>query len=91
MRPPCQKKKKKKKKIGMQAHDPRRILKVPDDFMFFLRTIGLLRGLATTLEAKVPYLELLYLYARRALLREQLGLPPVGPPALTRTAARAHA
>mmetsp|Transcript_22244 Transcript_22244/g.51738 ORF Transcript_22244/g.51738 Transcript_22244/m.51738 type:complete len:89 (+) Transcript_22244:187-453(+) len=69
----------------------RRILKVPDDFMFFLRTIGLLRGLATTLEAKVPYLELLYLYARRALLREQLGLPPVGPPALTRTAARAHA
>jgi hypothetical protein len=31
----------------------RRILKVPDDFMFFLRTIGLLRGLATTLEAKV--------------------------------------
>lgn len=61
------------------GRDIRRIVRVPDDFMFFLRTLGLLRGLATTLEAKVPYLELLCMYARRGLLREQLGLPPVGP------------
>lgn len=61
------------------GRDIRRIVKVPDDFMFFLRTLGLLRGLATSLEVRVPYLELLCLYARRALLREQLGLPPVGP------------
>ncbi|KAG8459761.1 hypothetical protein KFE25_014324 [Diacronema lutheri] len=57
----------------------RRVVRVPDDFMFFLRTIGLLRGLATALDARVPYLELLCMYARRSLLRHQLNLPPVGP------------
>jgi ATP-dependent helicase HrpB len=30
------------------------------------------------LDAKVPYLELLCMYAKRSLLREELGLPPVG-------------
>jgi aarF domain-containing kinase len=58
--------------------ETRRIVHVPDDFLFFLRTLGLLRGLATLLDAKVPYLELLCMYAKRALLRDQLGLPSTG-------------
>lgn len=50
------------------GNEPRRIVSVPDHFMFLLRTIALLRGLASALDTKVPYLALLSMYARRSVL-----------------------
>jgi hypothetical protein len=43
---------------------------IPPSLIFLFRVLGLIRGLATTLEVKVPYLETLSLYARFALEKE---------------------
>lgn len=47
----------------------RRYIKdLPRTFLFFFRTMGLMRGLCATLDVQLPYLDLLAVYARQVCM-----------------------
>lgn len=60
---------------GTREAGGRRIARVPDDFIFLTRVIGLLRGLTAELDASCPILYILALNARIGLAA---GDPPSG-------------
>ena len=41
---------------------------VPPEMFFLFRMLGLIRGLCTTLEVKLPYLEIMSSYAQKGLV-----------------------
>ena len=42
---------------------------IPRTFLFFFRTMGLMRGLCASLDVKLPYLDILAVYARKVSLK----------------------
>lgn len=64
-------KKRKEQKLVDKAEgvDPNRYMKeVPPEMFFLFRMLGLIRGLCTTLEVKLPYLEIMADYAQKGLV-----------------------
>eukprot|EP00965_Chrysotila_dentata_P154031 5090920-Pleurochrysis_carterae.AAC.1 len=77
------------------GRQPRSVTEVPSDLIFFWRVVGLLRGLCSTLRARVPLLQLLSLRARIAIASltppPQRAIARVCAPPPTRLHARLHA
>lgn len=45
---------------------------IPDSFIFFFRTVGLMRGLCASLDVELPILDLMAVYARQALIQDSM-------------------
>lgn len=63
-----QKQKEKDIEAGIREKGGRKMAKIPSDFIFLTRVIGLLRGMTAELEASCPILHILALHARHGLL-----------------------
>lgn len=54
-------------KLGVREKGGRSIDKLPEDFLFLTRVVGLLRGLTAELDAECPILQILALHAKAGL------------------------
>ena len=63
-----QRQKEQDSEAGVREKGGRRMAKIPSDFIFLTRVIGLLRGMTAELDATCPILHILALHARHGLL-----------------------